>query len=554
MSELGFTGKIPIPNLKQVGDLSGEISRQQQLQMRSDALEQRRRAAQAKQAQQTRVNEASVKAEMGGLFKDAHPFALPFLNEGAEMLERDLMPFMALENGAELAKPLIKNFKTSVERYTINRDMVSRESDLTSMIDPNSSVALAENESLGDFYNAVSSPEILQAAQDFQYRNLMQNAKLEYKNGRVDIVGQVYSPKTGVSPTVTELSLHPSFNSENTFDPQTQMVSPLSLVDFGHDIREIEKGSDRNWSAERISSVGKEGGYGNYYQGFLNFNSSKGSTPYNWRMRAFLDNEDHFKKVNNSAARMSQQELFKFFQLNPADRDAHPTLYESAKLILNESWDVSLNHSKYPDDEGGMSTAQKAQSMLATATVASVKETQLPSDPSQQGLYAPIQMEAEKDTIDRVAFEVTNLSAKTMENLVAPSYDEEFYRQAKFYVSQNLIAYDDRGRPIRGPLLGENDSQLEGVQDFLAKGRAQKKSTIQNVVFYKNNPDIMGVITTDGSTISIDTKKLNAYTQPIFTAVKGGLQKETGLTVEKLYEHAYKEFFVGEGDEEKLFD
>ena len=117
-----------------------------------------------------------------------------------------------------------------------------------------------------------------------------------------------------------------------------------------------------------------------------------------------------------------------------------------------------------------------------------------------------------------------------------------------------MIAYDDRGRPVRGPLLGPDDPQLEGVQDFLTKGRAQKKSTIQNVVFYKNNPDIMGVITTDGSTISIDKNKLNAYTQPIFTAVKGGLQKETGLTVDKLYEHAYKEFFVGEGDEEKLFD
>ena len=65
MSELGFTGKIPIPNLKQVGDLSGEITRQQQIQLQSGALRSKQQAAKAQALKDLQANQAAVRSQMG---------------------------------------------------------------------------------------------------------------------------------------------------------------------------------------------------------------------------------------------------------------------------------------------------------------------------------------------------------------------------------------------------------------------------------------------------------------------------------------------------------
>ena len=42
MSDIGFTGKIPIPNLTKFGDISGAIEKQQALGMQRDGLEQKK--------------------------------------------------------------------------------------------------------------------------------------------------------------------------------------------------------------------------------------------------------------------------------------------------------------------------------------------------------------------------------------------------------------------------------------------------------------------------------------------------------------------------------
>lgn len=547
MSELGFTGKIPIPNLTKFGDLSGEIGKQQALDLQRGALEQKKRAAQAKQATQRAANAAALQAQMGGLYRDVHPFALPFVEQAYDDLTQEVLPFMYMENGAEMAKPLIENFKASVERYALNRDMVKKEGDLAAMIDPNSPQALAANSDLGDFYKAVSSPEILDAAQNYQYRALMQGAQLDYKQGRFSIMGLAYDPVTGVANSMSELSMHPRFNNENTFNPQTQMVSPLTLEEFGHDIRDIEKGSNRVWDADRISKVGVEGGYGSYYQGYLDFNTvnKEASIPYKWRQRAFLDAEEHLRGVNRSAANMSQDELFGFFQLNPEDKPNNPALWDAAKLAMEESWDSTLTHSKYVEDDD-TGKGQKAQDMLATATMGTVNITQLPVDPSGLGLYSSVAYPEDATSTNRVAYEVTNLSAKTMENLVVPAFDDQFFRDAQLFVDLKLIEFDDRGNVTAGPALATADADTQaGVANLLAEGQSTTKSTIQNVVFYRDNPTLVGVVTTDGREVSMDPENLNWYTQPIYTAIKAGLQKETGLTTEKLWENAYGKFFVG---------
>ena len=547
MSELGFTGKIPIPNLTKFGDLSGEIGKQQALDMQRGALDQKRKAAQAKQATERSANAAALQAQMGGLYKDVHPFALQFVEQAYDELTQEVLPFMYMENGADLAKPLIENFKASVDRYAVNRDMIKKEGDLAAMIDPNSPQALSANSDLGDFYKAVSSPEILDAAQEYQYRGIMQGAQLDYKQGRFDINGLAYDPSTGVATSMSELSMHPRFNNENSFNPQTQMVSPMDLIDFGHDIRDIEKGSNRPWSADRISKVGVEGGYGGYYQGYLDFNSvnKEGNIPYKWRQRAFLDAESHLREVNRSAKNMSQDELFAFFQLNPKDKGDNPALWDMAKVVMDEAWSSTLTHSVYVDDEES-DKGQKAQNMLSTSNVAQIKTNNLPTDPSGLGLYNSVAYTEGAEQTKRAAYEVTNLSAKTMENLVVPAFDNQFFKDAQLYKDLGMIDFDQRGMPIPGPKLQNASEQVQaGIANLLAKGDAVKKSTIQDIVFYKDNPNLIGVITTDGREITMDPNNLNWYTQPIHTAIQSGLQKETGLTIEKLWEDAHTKYFVG---------
>ena len=104
MSELGFTGKIPIPNLTKFGDISGAADRANAMAMQRGVLEQKRQAAQAKAAVKTKAQKASFMANLGGLYEDIHPFALPFVEEAYTQLQQEVMPFMGMDNGADFAK------------------------------------------------------------------------------------------------------------------------------------------------------------------------------------------------------------------------------------------------------------------------------------------------------------------------------------------------------------------------------------------------------------------------------------------------------------------
>ena len=542
MSDIGFTGKIPIPNLTKFGDISGAIEKQQALGMQRDVLEQKKKAAQAKKTKDSRAAQASLMAEMGGLYQDIHPYALPFVEEAYGNLQQEVFNFMGLENGAELAKPFIENFKASVDRYKINRDMLNAEGDLIDMIDPNSKTTLKVNKELGDFYKASSDLDYVSSAQDFEYRNLMQDAKLDYTNGRFSIMGLANDPSTGVATSMSELSVHPYFNSETAFNPRTEMISPDTLEAYGKEIRGTEMASNRPWNEERISGLGVEGGYGSYYSQYLDFDTvnKEESAPFNWRRRSFFDNKDAIRDRSVTASNLSDEQLFEYFQLDANRKSSNPALYGMVEEAMKSSWGTTLEHTKY-DERKTVSKGAQIQSLYNSGANASVTVANLPADPTDTGLYAAIATEDGK--VNKATYDIINLSSTTMENLSIPAYNEEYFKDLAYFVTTGILAIDPtNGNVIPGEKFQDADD-MQGIEEFMVKGDAVSKYKIQGVAVYENNPDLYSVMTDGGTEISINPDELNWYTQPIHNAVLIGLDKSVGLKISEIYANAEGRFW-----------
>ncbi len=541
MSELGFTGKIPIPNLTKFGDISGAADRANAMAMQRGVLEQKRQAAQAKAAVKTKAQKASFMANLGGLYEDIHPFALPFVEEAYTQLQQEVMPFMGMDNGADFAKPMIENFKASVDRYKINRDMTAAETDLAQMIDPQSPITLKKNKELGDFYKVSSDMDYLSAAQDFEYKGLMEGAKLEYKNGQFNINGLAVDPASGAAAEISELSLHPYFNSERAFTPRTEMISPDTLEDFGKEIRGTEMASNRPWNEERISGLGVEGGYGSYYNQYLDFNSvnKEESAPFNWRRRSFFDNKDAIRDRSVTANSLSDDDLFSYFQLDPKKKE-NVALYGMVQEAMKSSWRTTLEHTKYNQSKTASKGAQ-VQSLYNSGANALVTDATLPADPTGIGLYAAIATEDGK--VNKATYDIINLSSPTMENLAIPAYNEEYFKDLAYFVTTNLLAIDpNNGNVIPGPKF-QDAEDMQGIEEFMIKGNEVSKYKIQGVAVYENNPDVYSVMTDGGTEISINPDELNWYTQPIHNAVLIGLDKSVGLKISEIYANAEGRFW-----------
>ena len=408
------------------------------------------------------------------------------------------------------------------------------------MIDPQSPITLKKNKELGDFYKVSSDMDYLSAAQDFEYKGLMEGAKLEYKNGQFSINGLAVDPASGAGAEVSELSLHPYFNSERAFTPRTEMISPDTLEDFGKEIRGTEMASNRPWNEERISGFGVEGGYGSYYSQYLDFNSvnKEQSAPFNWRRRSFFDNKDAIRKRSVTASNLSDDDLFSYFQLDPKKKKENSALYGMVQEAMKSSWGPTLEHTKYNQSKTVSKEAQ-IQSLYNSGANASVTDANLPVDPTGTELYAAIG--TEDGEVNKATYDIINLSSPTMENLAIPAYNEEYFKNLEFFINQKLLAIDpDNGNVIPGAKF---DGGMEGIQEFMIKGNAVSKYKIQGVAVYENNPDVYSVMTDGGTEISIKPEKLNWYTQPIHNAVLSGLDKSVGLKISEIYADAEGRFW-----------
>ena len=452
MRELGFTGKIPSPNLKQVGDLSGEISRQQQLQMRSGALAAKQQAARTKALQDQMANQAELKSQLGGLYENVHPFALPFVEQAAAQLEQDVMKLLPLANGAELAKPMIADFKASVAPYELNAEMMKSRNRLAAMTDKTSEAYRAENKTLGNLYLPVATEDMVFAADNHQNRDLLRNAKLDYNNGRFKIEGQAFDRRTGqVADEVTELSVSPFFNDPAEYQYGTTRANVMSLQQIGEGIKHEDQDAAANsgWDAERVT-----GKYANLYENYVDFDAmaETDNDEYAFRLASyFRTRQDIIDRNPTAASFKNEEQLLEYYELDPRKRESgDAALYDLVKGAIKDSWTTgTLPHTKWEIKDTKSAGAIKIDvlknSVPATLTGAPInlltgEEYDLVFDESMvEGTG-----DNRKKKFNTVVYAIQEIPSTQSETVKVTSVNPKYYKQMALFMAYR----DGDGKPF----------------------------------------------------------------------------------------------------------
>jgi hypothetical protein len=570
MSELGFTGKIPIPNLKQVGDLSGEVSRQQQLQMRSGALAAKQQAARTKALQDQMANQAELKSQLGGLYENVHPFALPFVEQAAAQLEQDVMKLLPLANGAELAKPMIADFKASVSPYELNAEMMKSRNRLAAMTDKTSEAYRAENKELGNLYLPVATEDMVFAADNHQNRDLLRNAKLDYNNGRFKIEGQAFDRRTGqVADEVTELSVSPFFNDPAEYQYGTTRANVMSLRMIGEGIKAEDKSAAANsgWDAERVT-----GKYANLYENYVDFDAmaETDNDEYAFRLASyFRTRQDIIDRNPTAASFKNEEQLLEYYELDPRKRESGDTaLYDLVKGAIKDSWTTgTLPHTKW-EIKDTKSAGKIKIDVLSNAVPATL--TGAPINLVTGGEYDLVFDESmvegtgdnRKKKFNTVVYAIQEIPSTQSETVKVTSVNPKYYdKMALFMAYRNREGkrFADRtpdGRiaimtpdpPPADATPTERREYDEALQRSLALTKVMNdedfyvEEEVDGYRVYENNPTKYVLQLTNAAEVFIDMANLNdPLSQMIHSSVLTALDKGQ-LSPQDLWDDAVTKF------------
>jgi|LUMP01.1.fsa_nt_gb hypothetical protein len=553
MSELGFTGKIPIPNLKQVGDLSGEVSRQQQLQMRSGALAAKQQAARTKALQDQMANQAALKSQLGGLYENVHPFALPFVEQAAAQLEQDVMKLLPLANGAELAKPMIADFKASVAPYELNAEMMKSRNRLAAMTDKTSEAYRAENKTLGNLYLPVATEDMVFAADNHQNRDLLRNAKLDYNNGRFKIEGQAFDRRTGqVADEVTELSVSPFFNDPAEYQYGTTRANVMSLQQIGEGIKSEDKSAAANsgWSADRVT-----GKYANLYENYVDFDAmaETDNDEYAFRLASyFRTRQDIIDRNPTAASFKNEEQLLEYYQLDPRKRESgDAALYDLVKGAIKDAWTTgTLPHTKW-EIKDTKSAGKIKLDILNAGVSGTLGITDLPINPETNKPIQGIVMNADTEKVRSVVYPIQEIPTAQAENIKVTYVNPKYYDDLRLYLNtansegKAYATINDFGKIELG--VPENPTQqdrltAQAIATMMQESDFQTESAVDGYRVYENNPTKYVLSLVDGPQLLIDRSNLNnAEDQMIHASLNIGLAK-ANLTHDDLWDDAVSKF------------
>ena len=571
MSELGFTGKIPIPNLKQVGDLSGEITKQQQIQLQSGALRAKQQAAKAKALKDQQAEQAKVRAQLGGLYENIHPFALPFVEQAAAQLEQSALLYMQVENGAELFKPQVADFKASVEPYKLNAEMMKNRGNLTAMVDHSSEAYKAANKEVGKLFNVVADENMVFAADDHQFKNLMKNATLDYDKGRFKIVGQAYNRATGeIASDVTELSVTPMFNDPTEYQYGTQRANIMSLMQIGEGIKNEDKTAAANsgWDAERVT-----GKYANLYENYVDFDAmaETDNDEYAFRLASyFATRQDIIDRSPLAQTFKNEEQLLEYYELDPRKRESgDAALYDLVKGAIKDSWTTgTLPHTKW-ETKDTKSRGQIKLDILGAAESATLGIVDLPINPETNEPVSGIVMDADTEKVRSVVYPIQEIPSVQAENIKVTYINPDYYDGMRLY----LDSKNSEGKPYAtinefGKIelgitdmpegyeerkatytLTEDDiayeqdrAQAGAMATMMQEADFMKESAVDGYRVYEHNPTLYVLSMVDGTQLLIDRANINnGPSQMAHASMKIGLQK-ANLTHQDLWDDAVTKF------------
>jgi hypothetical protein len=345
MSELLFTGQVPIP------DLAGGVEKTSQILQNALTLRARQ---QALQAQQMRATTAQASRTMSKLYgkglANVHESAVPFARQAIEMTAQRIRPLLMLPNGFIEAERIMRNTFDAIDRYADSEAWHTAEQKAAALIDPNSPEYKAEVKGMKFFRPNVTLESVAAQSRRARGGDVLDMALDYQEDGNFRIVGT----DVGTDGLI-DISQHKWFNNPNEFQYSVMPVSVRDSQTIGQKAGEEHKKLKNN-SATVKADVEKNA----FENGTLpvDFEGLRAEDPkFEPRVNAFLRDKDD---ILGGYPNMDQEDLFALYEFkdpilfSTSDEDGLSALGRRLTRSVREEAKRQGEFAYYPpDDEDG---------------------------------------------------------------------------------------------------------------------------------------------------------------------------------------------------------
>ena len=459
MSELLFTGQVPIP------DIAGGVEKTSQILQNALTLRSRQ---QALQAQQMRASTAQASRTMSKLYgkglANVHESAIPFARQAIEMTAQRIRPLLTLPNGAIEAERIMRNTFDAIDRYADSEAWHTAEQKAAALIDPNSPEYKAEVKGMKFFRPNVTLESVAAQSRRARGGDVLDMALDYQEDGNFRIVGT----DVGTDGLI-DISQHKWFNNPNEFQYSVMPVSVRDSQTIGQKEGEEHKKLKNN-SATVKAYVEKNA----FENGTLpvDFEGLRAEDPkFEVRVNAFLRDKDD---ILGGDPNMDQEDLFALYEFkdpilfSTSEEDGLSALGRRLTRSVREEAKRQGEFAYYPpDDEDGENIDKLREDTYNTGFKS---EEEMPS------LALPGAPGAQSGTRNVATFPLRPLQTKAFDEITVmvpnPEYDaflEQYGSEAALVeLATAGIRVPDKeiARKIDGLTLREDSPNLIQVDIF----------------------------------------------------------------------------------------
>ncbi len=521
MSELLFTGQVPIP------DIAGGVEKTSQILQNALTLRSRQ---QALQAQQMRASTAQASRTMSKLYgkglANLHESATPFARQAIDMTAERIRPLLMLPNGAIEAERIMRNTFDAIDRYTDSEAWHTAEQKAAALIDPNSPEYKAEVKGMKFFRPNVTLESVAAQSRRARGGDVLDMALDYQEDGNFRIVGT----DVGTDGLI-DISQHKWFNNPNEFQYGVVPVSVRDSQTIGQKEGEEHKKLKKN-SATVKAYVEKNA----FENGTLpvDFEGLRAEDPkFEVRVNAFLRDKDD---ILGGYPNMDQEDLFALYEFkdpilfSTSDEDGLSALGRRLTRSVRDEAKREAKAAYYPPDDEDGENMDELREQAYGVGVTSV-EQKLP-----EILVGAEATGATGGTRNVATFNLRGLNNKIIneKKVSLPNPEYQKVRDAN-------------------PDLTDEEFFIQVSQGFIKAPPATKQFSIDALTFREDFPNQVGVdlVGLEGPVI-LDLSALEMTKQELdVKALLTSLFKQTELSFEGFQEKANELWGKGEQSPEE---
>lgn len=420
MSELLFTGQVPIP------DVAGSLDKTSQILQNVSTLRAKQQALQAQRMKEATAQRSKLMSRLYGKgLSDLHESAIPFAREALDKAAMTIAPLLSSPTGAVEAERIMRNTFDSIDRYADSEAWHNAEQKASALIDPNSAEYREEVKGMKFFRPNVTAESV--AAQSRRARGGdVTDMELKFNaDGSFNIMG------TDVGADgVTDIAAHSWFNQPGNFQ---YGVSPVSVRDSqaigqsaGAEHKKLKK------SSSTVKSYVLKNQFEN---GTLpvEFENLRAEDPkFEIRVNAFLRDRDDIMNTFNIS---DQEDLFALYEfkdpllMDETAEGGFSTLGQRLRRSIEDEAKRISEAAYYPPEDADGANLEELRKKAYESGVASEEQAPsiLPGLPDTQ------------ETRDLATFNLRGLESKAFDEITVMVPNPEYDAYVEEYGGEDVV-------------------------------------------------------------------------------------------------------------------